>query len=211
MGIGDKEFLTDRAIRFFSRYGKELETLRRLLDVRLSQLAHAYVLGNNLPAESVTVFTRIKSLASFVKKMERKGWPTFYYLTEVATDLVGGRIVCWFVDDCYGMLNLIKESPQFAIRGDSLEDYIANPKVSGYRSIHVLTDLNYDRARKSESGALEIRSGQFVCEIQIRTKLQDAWGEFTHEMQHKAEPLPEHYSTLVAEIAHRLADGIPRK
>jgi putative GTP pyrophosphokinase len=45
-----------------------------------------------------------------------------------------------------------------------------------------------------------------VCEIQIRTKLQDAWAEFTHELHSKvpAESQAE-YETVMADSASRLA------
>lgn len=45
-----------------------------------------------------------------------------------------------------------------------------------------------------------------ICEIQIRTKLQDAWAEFTHEVHYTvpAEFQADH-ETAIAEIARRLA------
>ncbi len=200
-----KDFLTQRAIRFYNRYGDEIDTIRQLLEVRLNQLALAYTLTNDLPRESVHVQTRVKNLSSFLKKLKRKKWPEFYYPTEIATDLIGSRVVCWFLDDCYGMLDLIKSSKQFKIRAKSIEDYIKNPKPSGYRSIHLLSDISYDRV-KNLDGKRVVKEDNIVCEIQIRTKLQDSWGEFTHEVHYKVpgnfEP---EYETLVAEIANRLS------
>ena len=47
---------------------------------------------------------------------------------------------------------------------------------------------------------------KMVCEIQVRTKLQDAWGEFTHEVHYKVPGgFDANYETLVCEIANRLA------
>ena len=169
-----KDFLTQRAIRFYNRYGDEIDTIRQLLEVRLNQLALAYTLTNDLPRESVHVQTRVKNLSSFLKKLKRKKWPEFYYPTEIATDLIGSRVVCWFLDDCYGMLDLIKSSKQFKIRAKSIEDYIKNPKPSGYRSIHLLSDISYDRV-KNLDGKRVVKEDNIVCEIQIRTKLQDSW------------------------------------
>ncbi len=45
------EQLKARAIGFFDRYGKDLEQIRQLLSIRLSQLALAYTIANNLPYE----------------------------------------------------------------------------------------------------------------------------------------------------------------
>ena len=45
-----------------------------------------------------------------------------------------------------------------------------------------------------------------VCEIQIRTMLQDAWGQFTHEVHYEIpEGFAADYDTLVTEISNRLA------
>jgi hypothetical protein len=92
-----RDFLTQRAIRFFNRYGDELDSIGQLIKIRLEQLALAYTLENDLPREAVNVSARIKSLDSFLKKLERKKWPEFYYPTEVATDLVGTRVTCWLL------------------------------------------------------------------------------------------------------------------
>src|ERR1700730_3133421 len=87
--------LRARTTRFYGRYGSELERIAELLQIKLKQLALAYTLNNRLPPEAVQVTTRVKSLESFLKKLEADGWPTFYYPTEVVKDLVGARVVCW--------------------------------------------------------------------------------------------------------------------
>jgi putative GTP pyrophosphokinase len=129
----------------------------------------------------------------------------FRYPTEVITDLIGARVICWFVDDCYGMLDYIQATKQFRIKPLSLEDYIKDPKRTGYRSIHLLADISYDRLkiyRKQRTVVEDI----MICEIQIRTKLQDAWAEFTHEVHCKIpSELQADYETAIAEIARRLA------
>jgi putative GTP pyrophosphokinase len=45
-----------------------------------------------------------------------------------------------------------------------------------------------------------------ICEIQIRTKLQDAWAEFTHEVHCRVPAeFQADYETAIAGIASRLA------
>ena len=132
-----RDFLTERAIRFFDCCGDELESISQLLKIRLDQLASAYTVENELPRESVGVYSRVKSLTSFLKKLERTNWPIFRYPTEVITDLIGSRVICWFVDDCYGMLDYIQATKQFRIKPRSLEDFIRDPKRTGYRAIHL--------------------------------------------------------------------------
>jgi putative GTP pyrophosphokinase len=200
-----RDFLTERAIRFFDLYGDELESISQVLKIRLGGLASAYTVENNLPREAVGVHSRVKSLASFLRKLEKINWPMFRYPTEVITDLIGARVICWFVDDCYGMLDYIQATTQFLIKPRSLEDYIRDPKRTGYRAIHLLADVSYDRVKtyKMERTVVEDR---MICEIQIRTKLQDAWAEFTHELHGKTpSEIQAGYEAAIAEIARRLA------
>lgn len=199
-----KAFLVGRATRFFNRYGHELESVRQLLQVRLSQLAFAYTTLNNLPKESVAVTTRVKSLSSFLKKLEKKKWPYFYYTSEIAKDLIAGRAICWFLDDCHPILENIKQSDQFEILEGSIEDYIVNPKPSGYRSIHLHSNMGYDQVQKV-AGKRQIQNGKIITEIQIRTKLQDAWGEFTHEIHYKyQDKIDKEHNMQISLIASRL-------
>jgi len=45
-----------------------------------------------------------------------------------------------------------------------------------------------------------------ICEIQIRTKLQDAWAEFTHDVHCRVPAeFQADYETAIADIASRLA------
>ena len=66
-----KEILTEKAIHFFDDYSTEIDTIRQLLDIKLNQIALAYTQKNNIPKESVKVTTRVKSLNSFIKKLEK--------------------------------------------------------------------------------------------------------------------------------------------
>jgi putative GTP pyrophosphokinase len=199
-----KDLLTERAIRFFNRYDKELESVGQLLKIRLDQLASAYTAEVELPKEAVEVHYRIKSLTSLLSKLDRIDWPMFHFPTDVITDLVGARVICWFIDDCYGMLDYIQATKQFRIRPRSLEDYIKGPKRTGYRSIHILADISYDRVKTDRKQRIVVED-RMVCEIQIRTKLQNAWAEFTHDLHHNIpSDVQEDYETAIAEIAQRL-------
>ena len=199
--------LKERAIRFFDRYGKDLEQIRQLLNIRLNQLALAYTIDNNLPPEAVIISTRVKTLKSFLKKLEKKDWPQFYYPTEVVQDLVGARVTCWFIDDCEGMRQLISSSNHLKVKGD-IEDYKKNPKPSGYRSIHLSANIGYDSVQRNNERVV-ITDEDMTCEIQIRTKLQDAWGDVTHEFHYKAKNAGvdnKFYEKILSEIANRLAN-----
>ena len=101
------DFLTERAISFFDFYGDEMESISQVLKIRLGGLASAYSAENILPRKAVNVQARVKSLTSFLRKLEKLNWPMFDHPTEVIMDLIGARVVCWFVDDCYGILDYI--------------------------------------------------------------------------------------------------------
>ena len=202
-----KDELKERAIRFYSRYGKEVEQIKDLLEIKLKQICLAYTIQNNLPPEALVVGARCKSLDSFLKKMERKNWPQFYYPTEVVTDLIGARITSWFLDDCSGILEYIKKSSHFEIVGNSIENYINNPKRSGYRGLHLLTNITYDSVQRNEKGVISVKPEKMICEIQIRTKLQDAWGDITHEFHYKAKNLgvdDKNLEDFLSDISDRL-------
>lgn len=200
------EQLKDRAVRFFARYGGDLLQIKNLLEIHLSQLALSYTIRQKLPREAIVVKARVKTLDSFLKKLERKKWPQFYYPTEIAGDLVAARAVCWFVDDCLGFLNLIKDSPSLRV-SHNIEDYISAPKASGYRSIHLAANIGYDSVRQTAGRAIVVRD-EMECEIQVRTKLQDAWGDVTHEFHYKAKTLgveDSEYEGFLCDVAERLA------
>ena len=200
-----RDFLTERAVRFFDYHSDELESISQLLKIRLDQLASAYTAENELPREAIRVHSRVKSLTSVLMKLEKANWPMFRYPTEVITDLIGARVICWFVDDCYGILDYIQATKQFLIKPLSLEDYIKDPKHTGYRSIHLLADISYD-SLKTDKNRRTVVEDRMICEIQIRTKLQDAWAEFTHEVHCTVSTeFQADHETAIAEIARRLA------
>jgi len=197
--------LTDRTISFFDSYSDELESISQVLKIRLGGLATAYTVENKLPREAVSVHSRVKSLTSFLRKLGKTNWPMFGHPTEVIMDLIGARVICWFVDDCYGMLDYIQATRQFLIKPGSLEDYIRVPKNTGYRAIHLLADVSYDRVKTYRKRRMVVED-RMICEIQIRTKLQNAWSEFTHEVHSKVPTeFQTDYDAAIADIANNLA------
>jgi putative GTP pyrophosphokinase len=199
------DFLTKRAIKFYDFYDDEMESISQVLKIRLRGLASAYTAENNLPREAVTIHSRVKSLNSFLMKLEKLDWPIYGHPTEVITDLIGARVICWFVDDCYGMLEYLQATRQFLIKPRSLEDYIRNPKPTGYRALHVLADVSYDRVKTYKKRRTVVED-RMVCEIQIRSKLQNAWSEFTHEVHcNVPTEYQADYDTAIANIASNLA------
>jgi putative GTP pyrophosphokinase len=202
--------LQERVRRFYGRYGEELEQIKELLAIKLRQLSLAYTLNNRLPKEAIIVAARVKTQESFLKKLAHAGWPQFYYPTEIVKDMIGARVICWFLDDSYGMLDCIKSSNHFVIHDDKsapIRDYVKEPQFAGYRAIHVFADVTYDSVLRDETKAAIVTPAKILCEVQIRTKLQDAWADITHEFFYKARNFGitnREYETLLADLAERL-------
>lgn len=204
------EQLRERATRCYARYGTELEQVAELLRIQLKQLCLAYTINHHLPTEAIQVTTRVKTLTSFLKKIERDGWPQFYYPTEVVKDTIGARVVCWFVDDCFEILKFIRRSSHFRVADEALcpvKDYVTNPQSAGYRAIHVFADVPYDAVKRSGEDVVVVPD-KLLCEIQVRSKLQDAWADITHEFFYKARNdgvNDESLEQFLADVAERLA------
>jgi ppGpp synthetase/RelA/SpoT-type nucleotidyltranferase len=92
------------------------------------------------------------------------------------TDIAGIRVICNYVDDLYTMADLL-------LRQDDIEliarkDYIANPKESGYRSLHLVVLVPVFQAARTE---------RMPVEIQLRTIAQDTWASLEHELKYKKQ------------------------
>ena len=136
-----------------------------------------------------TYKSRVKSFNSYYKKVLRlkpelvENNTGLIYLT----DMMGIRMICAFLEDINIGLDQIKkifEIKEVEVKG-------AEKKFSefGYESIHVLIKIPDDclPEYKGKYANLKTLSNELVCEIQIRTILQDAWAEVEHELIYKTE------------------------
>jgi ppGpp synthetase/RelA/SpoT-type nucleotidyltranferase len=139
---------------------------------------------------------RIKELTSLERKARDRRWTVSETFSECG-DLVGGRVICNNVADVYRFVELLKERAPSSFE---VQDYIEKPKKSGYRAVHVNFILEV-----SDPGnePLFLSTTGVPCEVQIRTRLQDAWGELTHSDLYQ-ENLPREFALR----AHDLADQI---
>jgi len=148
------------------------------------------VLKDNVKVSSQPTYkSRVKSFPSYYKKVlrvkpkETTNFDTLIYLT----DMMGIRMICAFLEDINYGVNQIKnlfEIKEIEVKG-------AEKKISefGYESIHVLIKIPESCMPKFEGKfeGLKPLSDELVCEIQIRTILQDAWAEVEHELIYKTE------------------------
>jgi len=107
------------------------------------------------------VAQRIKRLSSITHKLERF---TTLRLSQMQ-DIGGCRAVLSNVSQVYELIKRYETSDLRHAR-DDVDDYIAKPKISGYRGIHLIYKYNSEK--------IADYNGLYI-EIQIRSKLQHAW------------------------------------
>ncbi|WP_405892007.1 RelA/SpoT domain-containing protein [Streptomyces sp. NBC_01527] len=123
-------------------------------------------------------------------------------IPEVIDDLVGLRVTCNNQSDVARVRDLLKVLPVsdgaigsvLAQESGSWKDYASDPKPTGYRAVHV----NLQTAI-----SLGVDWHLVTCELQVRTLLQDGWGELTHEDTYKPGSEPP---ALVRTLSRRMAD-----
>jgi ppGpp synthetase/RelA/SpoT-type nucleotidyltranferase len=120
----------------------------------------------------------------------------------VIDDLVGIRVVCNNLCDIDYLRNVLSDLPvrdddpsaALALEPESEKQYVDVPKESGYRAYHI----NLVTVVPGLSGLRQVRG-----ELQVRTLLQDGWGELTHEDTYKpGMELPP----LIVTLSRRMAD-----
>lgn len=114
---------------------------------------------------------RIKTAESIANKLQRKGRELTYNCA-IATlhDLAGIRVICSFQDDVYRMTRKIRKIKNLKVR--KVKDYIAHPKSSGYRSIHMMIDMPFG-------------DQTIGLEIQVRSAAMNYWATLEHQLSYK--------------------------
>ena len=116
---------------------------------------------------------RIKGESSMTEKLSRKGLPlTPESALDEVFDAIGLRIVCLFVDDVYTNVRLIHALSGVTVLKE--KDYIKNAKPNGYRSYHMLLDV-------------EREPRHVHAEVQLRTIAMDTWAALEHELKYKKD------------------------
>ncbi|MDD6381373.1 MAG: GTP pyrophosphokinase family protein [Lachnospiraceae bacterium] len=123
------------------------------------------------------VKSRVKSPESIAKKLRRYGYEdNIENMVEHCNDIAGIRIVCSFTSDIYRLADMIGR--QSDINVISIKDYIKHPKVSGYKSYHLIVSIPI---------FLSDAVVDTKVEIQIRTMAMDFWASLEHKIYYKFE------------------------
>lgn len=125
---------------------------------------------------------RLKNAESIKEKIVRKGIG-LEQLREEILDIIGFRIIIHFLSDIPNVIAVLRELPGLELNTrPKFEDYITNPKATGYRSLHI-NALYWQEGRDSP----------VPCEIQIRTTLQHAWAAKSHLLVYKDDEILERW------------------
>ncbi len=127
-----------------------------------------------------TIKYRVKRFKNYFGKLQKVCAPSIGGTTGVITDLLGLRIICPFLEDLNIIEGLLTEHFQIVEaerKGGGQNSF----REFGYDSVHLLLKLKNFPPDKS------IPFCEDVCEIQLRTILQDAWAEVEHELVYKSD------------------------
>ena len=144
-----------------------------------------------------SVTHRVKSQNSLFRKIQDH--PEKNYSTlESITDLLGLRVITYFVDDVDAVWNILKNEFELDLPNCVDKQAIENPTEFGYSSLHLVASLGSNRRQLSE---YQKYTG-LKFEIQIRTVLQHAWAEIEHDHVYKPkEAVPSDLRRIFSRIA----------
>ncbi len=127
------------------------------------------------PISSIKV--RLKTLPSITSKLERKGLPvTLENIETKLHDVAGIRVICSFPEDVYQMADAFLKQDDITLL--EKKDYIAHPKESGYRSLHLIVSLPVFLSKEKR---------MVTVEVQLRTIAMDFWASLEHQLRYKKD------------------------
>ena len=174
------------------------EALTRL-EVRLSGLNEDYRKKyRDYPIHNIQ--SRVKSKTSIEQKLVLKNIPvSAINAKERLTDIAGIRVICYFIEDIYTILSLMRSQTDLLILKEC--DYITNPKPSGYKSYHLVMGVPVYRIEGMQ---------YYPVEIQFRTLAMDLWASMEHRICYKGDTPAEtisafkNYSNQLEEMERNL-------
>lgn len=140
--------------------------------------------------------TRIKTAESIVHKLKRYGYESsIENMVKYVNDIAGVRLICSFTSDIYRLAEMIGK--QSDLKVIAIKDYIKAPKISGYKSYHMLVTVPI---------YLSDSVVDTKVEIQIRTIAMDFWASLEHKIYYKFEGnAPGHISRELRECAEMIS------
>lgn len=163
---------------------QQLTVIGRNLDVHLKQPAKA----------------RVKSDDSLIDKAFYRPHKHYKNPYEDIEDKVGCRFVVLLVEHIDELSEIIKQNDRWEFKEcrHFNEERKKDPLLFTYQSVHYVV-----RARVDEQVGGEVVKAGTPCEIQVRTLLQHAYAELTHDAVYKAKKVvePEVHRTVAKSMA----------
>jgi len=120
--------------------------------------------------------SRVKTPANIIDKIHRRGYDmSMDTIYEYIYDIAGIRVICNYINDIYRIIDLLTRQKDISIR--LKKDYILNPKESGYRSVHIVFEIEM---------YIDKEIKKVPVEIQFRTIAMDMWASLEHELRYKS-------------------------
>lgn len=152
------------------RYKCAMLEVKTKFDVLNTQLS---LENDRNPFESINC--RIKTVASIIEKLDRKGFElTAESIEKNLNDVAGIRVICSFIEDIYLLADRL--CSQDDIRLIERKDYIKNPKPNGYRSLHLIVEIPIFLMDEKKFMRVE---------VQFRTIAMDFWASLEHKLKYK--------------------------
>ena len=159
------------------------------------EIIRKYKISKNEKDPIEYVIYRIKSEDSMKEKLKRKGLKVnLENALKKIYDAAGIRIICTYIEDVYDVVEMLKKYTDLKVVKE--KDYIKNPKPNGYRSYHIVFELNLDLAGEITP---------VYVEIQIRTIAMDFWASLEHQIKYKKNVKNQ---ALIVDELKRCADEI---
>lgn len=159
----------DFGFSFYAPYEAAVETAFLALCAARMQLEE-----ESTPFAVRSMTFRLKSPASIRDKLTRRGLPQNAEGAAYLHDIAGLRVVLSSVEAVYRFADILRASPSWQFV--CARDYIAVPKKSGYRSLHLVMLVPICRNGKSTSVPVE---------IQLRTPAMNMWACVEHDLCYK--------------------------
>ena len=142
---------------------------------KIEDLIRERISDNDIRVHSIT--SRVKEKDSFLEKYDVKK----YKSVGKVMDLVGIRIITHILEGVKEVCELVEK--EFKIDRGNSEDKLHKLKNNkmGYRSVHYIAKVCSTRSKLSDWKPYKGK----VFEIQIRTILQHAWAEMSHDSSYK--------------------------
>lgn len=152
------------------------EAAIQLVTARLNILQGEFQFSNDRnPISSIS--SRVKSKDSLMKKMKKNNIPmNLRAMSENIHDIAGVRVVCPFIEDVYYVARMLCR--QQIVELVEVKDYIRNPKDNGYRSLHLIINVEVDFSDQTR---------KIPVEVQIRTIAMNFWASTEHQLRYKKD------------------------